>query len=107
MTLNTDEFIRRFLIHVLPSKFHWIRHYGLLANSRRQDNLERARKLIESQGHADPNSNNGATDNKVVKTDHTDDASPTAFTCPDCGGAMLIVEIFSRQQPRAPPKRIN
>ena len=46
MTLSTPEFIRRFLIHVLPCGFHRIRHYGLFANSRRTSNLERARELL-------------------------------------------------------------
>jgi len=48
MTLATDEFIRRFLIHVLPTGFHRIRHYGLLASSSRADNITRARELLNS-----------------------------------------------------------
>jgi hypothetical protein len=107
MTLDSHEFIRRFLIHVLPSKFHRIRHYGLLANSRRQDNLERARKLIEKQGDVESNPNNEAIDSERVTTGDADDVLPTVFTCPDCGGMMLIIELLGRQQPRAPPKRIN
>ena len=46
MTLATDEFIRRFLIHVLPQGFHRIRHYGLLANGARADNIAHARALL-------------------------------------------------------------
>ena len=46
MTLTTDEFIRRFLLHVLPRGFHRIRHYGLLASGNRRDNLARARELL-------------------------------------------------------------
>src|SRR5712691_5824531 len=46
MTLATDEFIRRFLIHVLPKGFHRIRHYGLLANGHRAENIAHARKLL-------------------------------------------------------------
>ena len=46
MTLAPDEFIRRFLLHVLPSGFHRIRHYGLIANTTRKDNLARARELL-------------------------------------------------------------
>jgi hypothetical protein len=47
MTLATDEFIRRFLIHVLPQGFHRIRHYGLFANGGRSENLARARQLLQ------------------------------------------------------------
>jgi len=43
MTLSAEEFMRRFLLHVLPSGFHRIRHYGLLANAARRHNLARAR----------------------------------------------------------------
>ena len=46
MTLATDEFIRRFLIHVLPNGFHRIRHYGLFAKGARADNIARARELL-------------------------------------------------------------
>ena len=46
MTLATDEFIRRFLIHVLPKGFHRIRHYGLLANGNRAANIAQARELL-------------------------------------------------------------
>ena len=49
MTLETDEFIRRFLLHVLPQGFHRIRHYGLMANARRQQKLNLARKLLQCQ----------------------------------------------------------
>jgi len=50
MMLTVDEFIRRFMLHVLPSGFHRIRHYGLLANAHRKDNLVKARKLIKQEG---------------------------------------------------------
>lgn len=46
MTLSTDEFMRRFLLHVLPSGFHRIRHYGLIANTGRRENLARVRELL-------------------------------------------------------------
>ena len=54
MTLAPDEFIRRFLLHVLPSGFHRIRHYGLIANTRRKDNLARARELLGSKKTDEP-----------------------------------------------------
>ena len=47
MTLSADEFIRRFLLHVLPSGFHRIRHYGLLANAGRREHLAQARELLQ------------------------------------------------------------
>ena len=47
MTLDPDEFMRRFLLHVLPSGFHRIRHYGLMANNARKENLARARELLQ------------------------------------------------------------
>ena len=48
MTLNTDEFMRRFLLHVLPSGFHRIRHYGLLANANRSNQIATARELLQA-----------------------------------------------------------
>jgi hypothetical protein len=94
MTLSAQEFMRRFLLHVLPSGFHRIRHYGLLANAARTNNLARARELL----HVVP---------EAAEPQPSDE--PTAivqpiFVCRDCGAAMLIVEIFARGQPiRAPP----
>jgi predicted Zn-ribbon and HTH transcriptional regulator len=98
MTLATDEFIRRFLIHILPQGFHRIRHYGLFANGGRADNLARARQLL-------------AMPPPEIRTD--DDAEPSALAlpCPHCGGPMIIIETFERGQkprghaPRAPPPR--
>lgn len=89
MTLFTDEFIRRFLLHVLPRGFHRIRHYGLLAGSARMDNLVQARRLLEAPVVEQPES------------DLPDDARPP---CPYCGGRMIVIESFARWcQPRAPP----
>ena len=96
MTLSTDEFMRRFLLHVLPSGFHRIRHYGLLANSGRHAHLARARELL----HVEPvNAEPMGTD-----ADASDKAAQPTFVCPDCGAAMIIVEILARKQLiRAPP----
>ncbi len=101
MTLETDEFIRRFLIHVLPSGFHRIRHYGLLANSGRRDNLERARKRLAECADAEVmGTDPGETSLSVV----TPDSGPAPYLCPDCGSPMVIIECFERGQlPRAPP----
>lgn len=92
MTLAADEFIRRFLLHVLPKGFHRIRHYGLLAGATRRALLERARELL---GVAPP----AAADARA----EPDDIRPP---CPCSGGRMVVVETFERRcQPRAPPTR--
>ena len=90
MTLGSGEFIRRFLLHVLPTGFHRIRHYGLLAGSTRKDSIALARKLLAVA----PPPKHGAV------------AEPpdTRPPCPCCGGHMVVIEAFARwQQPRAPP----
>ena len=105
MTLKTDEFIRRFLIHVLPSGFHRIRHYGLLANSGRRDNLKRARELLIDKTDDEDAIEKGAIDS--AQTNETAEPIPTTYICPDCGSPMVIIECFERGQlPRAPPARI-
>ena len=89
MTRSTDEFIRRFLLHVLPRGFHRIRHYGLLAGSSRKTSLDRARELLSVGPQPEDNG------------PEVSDAQPP---CPCCGGHMIIIETFARwQQPRAPP----
>jgi predicted RNA-binding Zn-ribbon protein involved in translation (DUF1610 family) len=94
MTLSQGEFMRRFLLHVLPSGFHRIRHYGLLANSGRKDNISWARELL----HA------ASTDNNANGQAARDEPGQPAFTCPDCGAAMVIVSVFTRETLiRAPP----
>ena len=90
MTLATDEFIRRFLLHDLPRGFHRIRHYGLLAGGTRKDQLEHARTLLEV---APP-----AVDETPVEPP---EVRPP---CSCCGGRMVVVETIQRRyQPRAPP----
>jgi len=88
MTLAIDEFIRRFLIHVLPGGFHRIRHYGLFANGGRADNIARARQLLDVP----------ATQNQPTAADSADDSEPQtlAHPCPCCGGRMIIIETFER-----------
>ena len=94
MTLATDEFIRRFLIHVLPSGFHRIRHYGLFANHTRVKQLQRLRELLA----------NHTTDDDAPATQTADDEPPTStYTCRACGAPMIIIETFVKQIPRAPP----
>jgi len=107
MTLKVDEFIRRFLIHVLPGGFHRIRHYGLLANSGRRDNLKRARELLIDKTDDDEANENGAIDSAESKTTDIPEPPQATYICPDCGSPMVIIECFERGQlPRAPPLRI-
>jgi hypothetical protein len=96
MRLATPEFIRRFLIHVLPDGFHRIRHYGLLASSTRKANITKIRTLL---GAAQPEAAPQASAEVVPLT--------LREPCPCCGGPMRIIEIFRRgQKPmsRAPPR---
>ena len=98
MTLPIDEFIRRFLIHVLPSGFHRIRYYGLLANGGRAKNLIRARQLLDVPVSLD----------EPDDTAESDEPPMLALPCPCCGGPMVIIETFERgAQPRAPPSRLR
>ena len=90
MTLAADEFIRRFLLHVLPRGFHRIRHYGLLAGSTRKIHLEHARRLLAVAPPATADA-----------PEEPDDFRPP---CPCCGGRMVVIETFERWcRPRAPP----
>ena len=82
MTLATDEFIRRFLIHVLPKGLHRIRHYGLLAKGVCADNIARARELLV------------AVNSQSEPTSAAADSSKPS--CPCCGGRMIIIEVFER-----------
>jgi hypothetical protein len=93
MTLAPDEFMRRFLLHVLPAGFHRIRHYGLLANGARSVNLALARALLSDAPAPS------------AQAAHTDTATaPPCFVCRHCGAPMFIVQIFLRgQMIRAPP----
>jgi hypothetical protein len=105
MTLKTNEFIRRFLIHVLPSGFHRIRHYGLLANARRAENIKRARALLIDQADREDNEK-VVSDNTKSSQDEVTEQAQSTYTCPDCGNPMFIIECFERGQlPRAPPTR--
>jgi hypothetical protein len=95
MTLSTHEFIRRFLIHVLPKGFHRIRHYGLLARPSCADNIARARVLLDA-----------AYQNQASHTpaDTADEQTTHAHACPHCGGRMIIIETFARgETPRHRP----
>ena len=97
MTLAADEFIRRFLLHVLPKGFHRTRHYGLLASPGCKANIARARELIAApMPTVDPSASHDSAD----PGDPPDHRPP----CPCCGGRMMIVEVFGRGcSPRGPP----
>ena len=84
MTLDTHEFIRRFLMHVLPKGFHRIRHYGLLANGNRAANIAKGRELLAMPA--------------PVKAPEPESDEPCVLPrpCPCCGGRMLIIETFAR-----------
>jgi hypothetical protein len=95
MTLDADEFMRRFLLHVLPARFHRIRHYGLLSNGNCKSSINRVRQLLQPTPH-------------VVAAEPADvapaDAGPPKFTCRHCGAAMAVVDTFaSGQSIRGPP----
>ena len=84
MTLATDEFIRRFLMHVLPKGFHRIRHYGLFANGNRAANIAKAHALLATAApvtEPEPESHQGRMH---------------PHPCPCCGDLMLIIEVFGR-----------
>jgi hypothetical protein len=101
MTLETGEFIRRFLIHVLPKGFHRIRHYGLLASGARAENLATLRILIALAAPASKRKQAGNADALAL-------AAP-ALLCPCCGSPMLIVETFEGRcrQRRTQPASIR
>jgi hypothetical protein len=101
MTLATGEFIRRFLIHVLPQGFHRIRHYGLLASGTRAHNIARARRLLDASP-AQPKTADTTTSSE------TSEPNPLSHPCPCCGGRMVIIETFQRgSQPRYRPAVIR
>ena len=98
MCLPTGEFIRRFLIHVLPSGFHRIRHTGFLANGIRRDRIAMIRRLLDRE----PEPDQMAEEEAPTSAGEQDQLQP----CPKCGGPMRIIETFLRGQllrSRAPP----
>jgi hypothetical protein len=95
MTLTAEEFLRRFLMHVLPGGFHRIRHFGLMANARRQVNLTQARALLDVPAEAPPR--------REPETSNSPGA-PTWF-CPHCHAALVIIEVLPRDlRNRSPPE---
>ena len=100
MTLATDEFIRRFLMHVLPAGFHRIRYYGLLASGQRAENIARARKLL-TPPMIPIDAINAISGNA---SEQTAEPQTERHPCPCCGGPMIIIERFQRGcQPKHQP----
>ena len=91
MTLDAAEFIRRFLMHVLPAGFHRIRHYGLFASAVRARSIERARQLL------------AAPEVSPAEADRDTETPSPACRCPCCGGRMIIIETFEGVRPARPP----
>ena len=108
MTVAPAEFIRRFMLHVLPKGFHRIRHYGLLARSRsKAETLARARELIAVATPVQPTNKQQADDSAATAT-----TEKPAHPCPCCGAAMIIIETFDagctpRHRPTAPVLEIG
>ena len=104
MTLATGEFIRRFLIHVLPKGFHRIRHYGLFTSSKRVENIMRARQLL--------NVPVPQTEDRDATCTDANEPQTLSHPCPCCGGRMIIIETFERgstprYRPTAPTTAIR
>jgi hypothetical protein len=94
MTLGADEFMRRFLLHVLPSGFHRIRHYGLLANTQRRAQIEHARDRL------------GVAHSVPPSADPSGKTTPAQapFVCPHCGASMIVVDVvMPAHRQRGPP----
>lgn len=98
MALATGEFIRQFLIHVLPKGFHRIRHYGMLANGARASNVAKARELLDMPAPA-------AEPGPLSAESEAAPVHPRP--CPCCGARMLVVEVFGHgETPRHQPRPI-
>lgn len=99
MTLDADEFMRRFLLHVLPGGFHRIRHYGLLANGNRAASLSRIRELLGQEADAVA---------QIASLDAEPCHPQPTFVCMHCGAAMIVLLTLARGQPiRAPPPQVR
>jgi hypothetical protein len=99
MTLDAEEFMRRFLLHVLPGGFHRIRHYGLLANGNRAVSLARIRELLGREADAV---------GQIASLDAEPRHAQPTFVCTRCGAPMIVLLTLARGQPiRAPPPRVR
>ena len=98
MRLAPDEFIRRFLLHVLPDGFHRIRHFGFMANGQRAEKIALCRELIGTQSLAEK---------PVDRAPTPPAAEPGAFNCRECGGRLRIIEVFAAPRSRTPGWRCD
>jgi hypothetical protein len=106
MTLATDEFIRRFLMHVLPAGFHRIRYYGMLTSSKRAKNVARARELLKPPPVIAIDAIKAAS-TKADESSTKAEQQTTKHNCPCCGGSMTIIERFARgTTPRHQPTAV-
>ena len=98
MRLPAGEFMRRFLMHVLPDGFHRIRHYGLFANGHRAVKIEQCRQLLRSSSNPE---------DAGAPAESEPEAAAASPPCPSCGGRMRIIESFDgpyhRRHPPRPP----
>jgi Putative transposase len=98
MRVDVGEFMRRFLLHILPNGFHRIRHYGLLANGHRARKVALCRKLLAAPD-AKMDCNKDDNDRKTLNCE-------LLPSCPCCGGQMFVVESFMGSLCRPYPARI-
>jgi Putative transposase len=98
LSLKPAEFIRRFLLHVLPSGFMRIRHYGILANRTKREKLAQARTALDSAPAPQP------PEPESVATFWLRVASLDIHQCPHCkAGRMIVIGSISAWRARAPP----
>ena len=95
MILPVDEFIRRFLLHVLPRGFHRIRYCGLQANTVRTESLIKARSALTPDGDKYPAQQQNPEPTRAERG---------IYCCPDCAKPMIIIGVIHRYTaPRGPP----
>ena len=104
MTLDSGEFLRRFLLHVLPARFTRIRYYGFLANRNRTDNVLKARSLI-ARKHGDQDAVPASDDEPTPKTTtlNENDNEPELDICPECKLGRLVVFLRVGYPPNREP----
>jgi hypothetical protein len=99
MRLEAHEFIRRFLLHVLPDGFHRIRHYGFLANGHRVQKLERCRSFLEAQASHEAAADEAA-DRDPARSAAEQSCKSNIIVCPECGGAMRRIDCLAPIKPK-------
>lgn len=101
MTLSADNFIQRFLLHILPKQFHRIRHVGLFANACRRKNIAQIRQQLNEQEELTLDEVMEVTEKPKALEETID----LFYQCPKCAGNMIIIDAFAYgHKPRAPPQ---